>query len=150
MLLCVVYSMMFVLNFRTMALPRTEMEALYDLYTDTGGATTWAWKATEGVWNFSKSGDGMFVHDPCVEEWQGVTCSNSSRACSNPNIVCHLVELDLNQYNLQGTLPDSLNQLNQMSKLNFWMNSLSGLIPPDIGLLINLKEILLDDNSLTG
>ncbi len=61
-----------------------------------------------------------------------------------------LIELFLTENNLTGMLPPELGGLTQLKKLELWDNSLSGVIPPELGGLTLLKWLVLYENSLTG
>ncbi len=52
--------------------------------------------------------------------------------------------------NLIGNIPPELGQLTRLEDLIFAYNSLSGSIPPELGLLDNLSRLDLRSNSLTG
>ena len=70
-----------------------QYHALHDLYQATEGYQ-WKWKANYtkyGIpWNFNMSTTFPMVpvSDPCVNHWQGITCSTS----------CHILSLVLSSY----------------------------------------------------
>ena len=71
--------------------------------------------------------------------WKGIVCS-----CGV------VVQLDLREQNLIGSIPSSIGVLSNLLSLNFMDNSLTGSIPSEIGLLSNLVFIGLGKNSLSG
>ena len=96
-------------------LPQAEYTALHDLYDSTQGEN-WKWGNSSiygNVWEFSDSAD------PCMDDWQGVTCDENNPALPG----MHVIELDLERYNLRGFLPDSLGDLgmdNGMFSINMF------------------------------
>ena len=97
-------------------IPAQEMSALQDLYVSTNG-NEWNWRnSSYGIpWKFTANSN------PCTEHWQGVICSFYS---SNSNK--HIIELSLPDYNLYGTLPTSLMNLNKLELFNISHNHLYG------------------------
>lgn len=72
-------------------------------------------------------------------QWQGVKCAQGR--------VVHLI---LQGFGLRGEFaPDTLTRLNQLRVLTLTNNSLSGPIP-DLSLLVNLKSLILDQNSFSS
>ena len=61
-----------------------------------------------------------------------------------------VVELELSENNLTGIFPPELGQLSNLRKLEFYGNNLTGTIPPELGQLSNLTELWLSRNRLTG
>jgi Leucine-rich repeat (LRR) protein len=120
-----------------------EYNALYDVYTSTAG-WNWNWDLllpVNTIWYFP-----CLLSDPCSQNWQGVTCSvyvsNSSQ--------CAVTELVLEEYNLQGTLPASVEYLTALNKIDMYDNSISGTIPSEIGNLVNLEYLGLEYNLMSG
>ena len=69
-------------------------------------------------WNFTTTASGTLVHDPCVEEWQGVAVAeavaeavNSSQSVTTV-VECRVTGLFLNKRGLAGPLPPTLGNLN--------------------------------------
>ena len=83
-------------------LSEVEYNTLYDLYNTTSGAE-WTWLNTtfSGVpWVFETGAN------PCTENWQGVECIDLSGTY-------HVFKLVLDETNLFGYLPQSLNNLGE-------------------------------------
>ncbi|KAK1437005.1 hypothetical protein QVD17_02790 [Tagetes erecta] len=84
--------------------------------------------------------------DPCVSNWTGVLCFNTTLDDS----YLHVRELQLLHLNLSGTLSPALGQLSYMEILDVMWNKITGSIPKEIGGLTKLKLLLLNGNELTG
>lgn len=107
-------------------LPRTECEALTDLYLRTGGD---GWTQRAG-W--------LTTTTPC--NWYGVTCRSG-----------HVVELNLAANRLIGLLPRKLAALTALTALRLDNNSLGGAIPAEFcDLTAHLTTLTLDYNLLTA
>ena len=89
---------------------------------DTLGATSLNWRA-----------------DLPIDQWQGVTVSNS-----------RVIELNLNRSGLMGEIPAELGNLSHLRELDLAHNQLTGEIPTELGNLSNLQVLLLASNQLTG
>ncbi|RKZ41194.1 MAG: hypothetical protein DRR00_31850, partial [Candidatus Parabeggiatoa sp. nov. 3] len=110
-------------------IPKTECEALVDLYNSTDGAN---WTNNSG-WNETNT--------PC--SWYGVECSDG-----------HVTTITLGKYSngnqLSGSIPESLGDLSNLRKLWLDSNQLSGSIPESLGNLSNLSNLWLSKNQLSG
>ncbi|KAL5711583.1 hypothetical protein ACHQM5_022014 [Ranunculus cassubicifolius] len=84
--------------------------------------------------------------DPCMSNWTGVYCFNSTRIDG----YLHVRELMFLNMNLSGTLSPDLGKLSYMENLDFMWNKISGSIPKEIGNITSLKLLLLNGNQLTG
>ncbi|NJO15267.1 MAG: hypothetical protein HC877_05835 [Thioploca sp.] len=104
-------------------IPITECEVLLTLYNQTNGAT---WQKNTG-WNENNT--------PC--QWWGVNCDNG-----------YVTKLYLENNNLNGSIPDSLGQLNQLQELSLSNNQLSHFIPDSLGQLRRLRILYLSGNHL--
>lgn len=62
----------------------------------------------------------------------------------------YLETLDLSNNFLNGSVPDSLSNLNRLRRLGLSSNSFSGEVPPSIGAMSSLEELLLDNNRFHG
>ena len=61
-----------------------------------------------------------------------------------------IVEINLPERNLQGTLTGEMMTFPFLRRMGLWSNQIGGGIPRNIGRLQNLESLLLDDNNLTG
>ena len=61
-----------------------------------------------------------------------------------------VTEIELNTNRLSGDIPPELGKLTNLKELILYNNELSGEIPPELGKLANLMELALDDNLLSG
>lgn len=107
------------------------IDALYDLYTYTNG-DSWI-----------DNSDWLSACNPCMggsSTWKGIVC----------NAADEIIEINLSNNNLDGTLPSSLEYLPSLEKLNLSDNSIAGVIPSQFGNLSNLVDLSLNSNSLTG
>ncbi|KAJ8753942.1 hypothetical protein K2173_000196 [Erythroxylum novogranatense] len=86
------------------------------------------------------------IGDPCTSQWTGVLCSNTSEADG----YLHVLELQLLNMNLSGTLAPRLGELSYLTLLDFMWNNLTGSIPKEIGKISSLKLLLLNGNLLSG
>ncbi len=75
-----------------------------------------------------------------MDNWDGVILN--SNGC--------LDELRLSNRNLDGTVPTSLGNFNEITLLHLDNNNLQGQIPGEIGNLTDLKTLFLDNNTFTG
>ena len=75
-----------------------------------------------------------------LKDWYGVTTDRDDR----------VIELDLSENGLRGTVPPQLGRLANLTHLNLFDNELRGEIPPELGNLTNLKWLYLSENNLRG
>ena len=101
----------------------SEKQALQDLYNSTNG----------DQWN--KSWD---LNQP-VNLWEGITIKDDK-----------VTSISLLFNNLEGELPSSLNQLENLEVLELSFNKLEGAIPSELGDLKKLKVLAFNGNSLSG
>ncbi len=117
------------LNQVSCGVSEAEKQALLDLYNATNGAN---WKNTvenNKPWN----------EDIPVCDWYGITVNNG-----------RLVSIWLDNNNLSGSIPATINQFTDLQTLNFNFNELFGEIPPELGSLVNLSILSLASNQLSG
>jgi Leucine-rich repeat (LRR) protein len=117
--------------------PDTEITALQDLYDATNG-DSWNWIGTGNQWNFTDP-------NPCVDAWQGVTCSQVPI-----DGYLHVVEVELSGYGLVGYIPMSIAQLTQLGTFRLSYNELTGTVPESISQLTVLAVLFMNSNLLTG
>lgn len=103
-----------------------EREALIAIYQATGGDD---WKDNK-----------RWCSDAPVDKWYGVKSDPEGR----------IVELNLSNNNLQGSLPSEIAYLEHLTQLRLSDNNLSGQIPPELFSLSQLKYLYLGRNCLTG
>lgn len=128
--------------------PDTEIDALQALYSATNGID-WYWRNISEygtVWNFTSTGVPV---NPCVSPvWQGIACSANCTLDTSAD--CHILEISLDEYNLVGSLPESIADISQLQTLIVSHNSIMNTIPSVIGNLINLTEFVIYHNCFTG
>jgi Leucine-rich repeat (LRR) protein len=118
-------------------LPNTEIAALQDLYDATNG-DSWNWIGTSNQWNFTEP-------NPCADAWQGINCSQIPS-----NGFLHVIGVELYEYGLAGSIPATIDQLEQLMILDLGINTLTSTIPDSVGNLTQLKGLYLYDNQLKG
>ena len=111
---------------RIVVVKDAEMDALEALYQDTDGDN----------WTNNRN----WLSNAPLDSWHGVTTDRSGR----------VVELDLSENELNGTIPSELGSLTYLEELNLSQNQLSGTIPLELGSLNNLTTLSLFDNRLSG
>jgi Leucine-rich repeat (LRR) protein len=106
-----------------------ERQALIDLYNATNGNN---WK------NTVEGNQPWLINDPnsLVSDWYGITVAYGK-----------VTELKVGSNNLNGEIPGiAINKLVHLEVLSLANNQLSGNIPSEIGLLVNLKKLYLHSN----
>ncbi len=124
-----------------------EKQVLIDFYNATNGAQ---WYTT---WNLNSP----------VDTWEGITLENNSvtgismlfnningQLPSSLGELENLKVLELSFNNISGNLPESLGNLKNLEILAFNGNNLSGTVPASLGNLKNLKQLHLSSNQLNG
>lgn len=111
------------------SIPIIECEALVALYNNTNG-DNWTYR-------FNPTVNWLTNNDPC--SWEGVSCSASR--------VSHLL---MDGMNLNGGLPQELENLTELEQIHMQNNSLVGEIPQELSNLTQLTFIRLDNNQLSG
>ena len=104
----------------------TDRDALVALYQATDGDN---WYRNDN-----------WLTDAPIYTWYGVTTDTRGR----------VVELDLLENGLSGSIPSELGRLTGLEWLDLSDNRLSGPIPPELGNLINLDFMYLSSNQLSG
>ena len=130
-----------------------ERQALHDLYISTNG-DKWLWHHDGGHWNFTNP----YVN-PCNDSysynlnnylnnnsynieytWQGLRCIYDEDLS-----FYYITSINLGRYSLQGKIPETIGNFNQLITLELQENMLSNTIPSTIG---NLHELRYFYNSL--
>ena len=124
--------------------PTSEVYALKSMYDALDG-TDWYWRSNSSrngyKWEFD---DAITTINPCADSWQGITCN-----CTLLNGTCHITEIDLSAYGLDGYLSDMTN-LTMMVRLTLSNNiQLKGDLSP-LSNMIALEYLDLDDTFITG
>ena len=101
-------------------------------------ALTALYNATDGP-NWSNNNN--WLSDKPLGTWDGVSTSTTDDS---------LVQIDLSNEGLDGTLPTQLGGLVSLTSLDLSSNQLSGAIPSELGLLVELVTLDLSDNELSG
>ena len=104
----------------------TDRDALVALYEDTDGDN----------WTNNRN----WLSNASLDSWHGVTTDRNDR----------VVELDLSENELNGTIPSELGSLTNLEMLDLSENQLRGTIPPELGNLTNLEVLNLFENRLSG
>eukprot|EP01032_Pedospumella_encystans_P013541 gene13541-15583_t len=123
-------------------LSSAEYHALHDLYIATDGQN-WLWKNNTAVYGIEW--DFATLSDPCTNTWQGVNCT----AVASDNLY-HIHSLQLNGFNMVGTVPSSIQALSQIELLDFGNNQLNGGIPSALCSLSGLHTLQLSFNAFPG
>lgn len=116
---------------------------MQEFYTALHG-DDWLWvnNSYKGIpWDFSND------PNPCVQRWQGVTCSTP---LNNETEYINVIALQLPSYNLRGTIPTSIVALTQIEVIQLLTNAISGSIPETLYELNTLKFLDLASNQLNG
>jgi Leucine-rich repeat (LRR) protein len=118
--------------------PKLQYNALFALYNSTNG-NDWAWSTStsEIPWNFSNP-----ASNPCLENWQGVICINSSSLYG-------VSELSLTAYNLEGSLPEQIEDLVNLTEIYLGVNTITGTLPSGL-FSLNLTVLSLSNNYIQG
>lgn len=110
--------------------PAAERDALIAFYDSTDGPN---WTNNTN-WNTTEP----------VSTWFGITVTNISDQD-------HVTAISLNNNNLNGTLAPEIGDLTELTGIEITFNSLlTGNIPTELGLLLNLEALNFWDNDLTG
>ncbi len=115
--------LLFICGIITAAIPEKEKQALIDIYTSTNGDQ---WYHS---WDLNKN----------PSQWKGVTILND-----------HVLEINLTNNNLSGTLPKSISNLTALKVFNLHKNNITGIIPNSISYPKELKSLKLSLNNLYG
>ena len=130
--------------------PNSQISGLEYLYNSTNG-DGWNWipdYANYGIpWNFSAVDDS--VSNPCVDRWQGIQCSTNCTTDSSIT-TCNITTIFLMNFNLIGTLPPQIGLLPQLNNLILFKNELYGSVPTEISLMTELHVFNVSKNMLTG
>ncbi|XP_076952457.1 uncharacterized protein LOC143626194 [Bidens hawaiensis] len=62
----------------------------------------------------------------------------------------NLISLEIDNCGLEGSIPEQIGLLSNLTQLSLWGNRLSGNLPASLANLINLQDLYLSDNNLSG
>ena len=121
--------------------------ALAVVFFATGGETSW------------RSGHEWLINDEC-DPWDGLNCNEYDQvralafstycAASLCYRLCESSHVSPDGMGLRGTLPPEIGRLSMLENLIIKNEELSGQIPPSLGHLINLEQLGLYNNELQG
>lgn len=80
-----------------------------------------------------------WLSDKPLSEWYGIQMYGNE-----------IIEINLQNNNLTGTIPLEISKLKRIEVLNLWGNKLGGEIPSSIGSLKSLRRLYLSNNELSG
>jgi hypothetical protein len=121
--------------------PIIEWLALNDFFQSLDGAQ-WLWSTTNGAyWNFSIP--STYSSNPCVNEWEGISCLAIKDSCN-------VSEISLDSFGLAGTIPSSIMNFSTLNLLSLSSNSIEGTIPNEITALYQLQSLNLATNFING
>ncbi|MDY8138495.1 hypothetical protein [Aquimarina sp. 2201CG5-10] len=106
----------------------TERQALINLYNAVGGANWTNTLANNQSWLINDANSSI-----C--DWYGVIVQDNK-----------VVELNLNNNNLTGTLPDVFANLPSLKKINFSNNKLGGAVPLSLTTITTLETLAIEHN----
>jgi len=137
-------------------IPDSERRALHDLFESTNGRN-WIWKqkSASGHWNFTD-----FQVNPCVSNdgssWEGITCDvvNTTQQLQSSTLLhhrlYHISKIKLPSYNLEGSIPTSIEYLSYLLHLDLSSNVLVGSIPLTIANTTRMQQLKLFNNQMRG
>ena len=106
--------------------PDSDKAILIALYNETNGPN---WTNNEN-----------WPSEAPLDEWHGVTTDTDGR----------VTVINLDENNVNGSIPSEIRQLDMLENLSFRDNQLSGTIPTELGQLTMLSRLDLASNRLTG
>ena len=95
-------------------IPSHERQALHDLYASTNGDDWTYLDGDLGHWNFTDPNV-----NPCSssDPWQGLNC-NVNSISSDISYFYHISQILLSDFNLRGTIPESIGSLHVFTSLD--------------------------------
>jgi Leucine-rich repeat (LRR) protein len=123
--------------------PASELNALKDFYDSTNGPQ-WVWSTAPGIpWNFT--GNPYPCTNNVNTSWQGVSCF-----LAPPFTYLHVTTINLPKHNITGSIPVTIQAIQNLTELTLTENSLTGTIPEEIGTLVQLVSLDLSFNDMSG
>jgi hypothetical protein len=122
-------------------IPIDEYDALETFYESLGGED-WTWQISSSAshWIFSPTAN------PCYDQWQGLTCDCVS---NNDEEDCHIIAIDLQEYNLTGVISPAISNLTFLITLQLSYNHIIDPLPETLQNLTALSILSLAHNNLT-
>jgi Leucine-rich repeat (LRR) protein len=127
------------------SIPSSELNSLQNLFTTTNGVE-WQWRSIQifgPKWDFTSN------VNPCNtngQYWQGIECNSSPAVCKLSS--CSITSINLLSYALIGELPQDWTNFTQLETLDLSSNYLSGRIPSQLPLSLNVLDF--GKNFLSG
>lgn len=121
-----------------------ERSSLYDFYNSTNGIH-WSWKSEKNHWNFTS-----IDNNPCHfnSTWQGLKCTLDYNISYNYTYH-YIISINLQNYNLIGSIPDSISNFTYLQELMLDYNHITNIIPSSLQILSNsLRTLSLVSNQL--
>ncbi|MGE5340786.1 MAG: Ig-like domain-containing protein [Candidatus Omnitrophota bacterium] len=115
------------------AIPTQERSALIAFYNATNGD---AWGTN---WKTPPLDTDGFAMPGTEGSWYGITVESD-----------HVTAIQLNNYNVMGTIPSTIGEFSNLRTLRLLNNRLTGPIPPEIGNLSQLEELFLGSTPIEG
>ena len=118
-----IYILILFFNFNLISslTPINEINILKEFYIQTNGSS-WRWRDSLGVWNFNTN-----KIDPCGYSWQGIECTSNSIYCLSNS--CNIIQINLQHYNIHGSLPINWSNLSLLTYLDLSSNRITGQLP---------------------
>jgi hypothetical protein len=127
--------------------PVSELEALLNFHNEAFKTVVWQGVSSGRTWEFVSTdvtAASFNQTNPCGsaddQAWQGVECTEIPSSCRDDSpTVCSINTLDMDSFNLTGTLNSDMDQLSMLTKLILGGNHFSGTIPLSFGNLSDLQ-----------
>jgi Leucine-rich repeat (LRR) protein len=123
-----------------------DVAALRDLFVATGGAAS---SGSNATW---RNTENWLVPGMSMCSWYGISCAVFFTDPSNASgsSFQRVTSVDMSGNGLDGTLPPSIGNLQEVQSLYFYFNTLAGSIPDSIGSLRQLQYLELSATRLSG
>lgn len=143
-----IFLLSVICTFSTSAqISKNEKKALVDLYNATNGD---AWTISWNLNSASENWHGVIIQDDHVVS---IVLTNNNLQGTIPESIedlKYLEKFDLAFNKLTGELPIALTELSQLKVLKLEMNRLKGVLPKNFDKLVVLEELVLFNNMIEG